>query len=97
MNKELIYRLRAVASAYQRAEEQPVLINLLNDAADTLEKCFERIEEIDKIADVMIGNGPGAVEAYRHETVRGIRGLPNEFRHLVNHAKAIREIIQGLK
>jgi hypothetical protein len=50
------------------------------------------IEEISLIVDVMIGDGPGAVQAYygEHPT---IRGLPTQYAHLKAHAREIREII----
>lgn len=50
---------------------------------------WDALQEISKITDVMIGNGPGAVDVYY---TRG-KGLPTMYRHLVDHAKEIRKVI----
>lgn len=52
------------------------------------------LERIREIADVMIGDGPGAVRAYYGPHKDGFpRGLPTSFAHLRDHARQIRRIV----
>ena len=54
----------------------------------------EALEQVREIADVMVGDGPGAVKAYYGTGGDGFpRGLPTMFNHLREHAKEIRRLV----
>lgn len=52
----------------------------------------DALERIGRIADVMIGHGPGAVDAYYRHEGRMAEGLPTSFGQMRDHAKEIRRI-----
>lgn len=63
------------------------------DAAERrLEQAEQALAEVGRITDVMIGNGPGAIEAYHTPG----KGLPTMYWHLVDHAKEIRAALAAV-
>jgi len=64
----------------------------LRQAVNEIEELERRLKEISRVTDVMIGNGPGAVEAYRTRR----KGLPTQYWHLIELAREIRKLTKAL-
>ena len=63
-------------------------------AEEKLRELRGALERAREIADVMIGDGPGAVKAYYGPHEDGFpRGLPTSFGHLREHAREIRRLV----